>query len=97
MSTLTLRAPLSGWAMPLAEVPDPVFAGGMMGEGVAIDPTDESTIYAGTGEANYANHSRYGLGVLKSTDAGETWSLLAGPTFAGRTFSRIVVEKRWES
>ena len=31
----------SGWVMPLAEVPDPVFAGGMMGEGVAIDPTDD--------------------------------------------------------
>ena len=25
--------------LPLAEVPDPVFAGGMLGDGVAIDPT----------------------------------------------------------
>ena len=40
MSVLDLRSPLSGWCMPLAEVPDPVFAGGMMGDGVAIDPTD---------------------------------------------------------
>src|SRR5262245_18561635 len=39
--SLTLKAPLSGWVMPLAEVPDPVFADGMMGEGVAIDPTDD--------------------------------------------------------
>ncbi len=59
---------------------------------LAIDPTDESTIYAGTGEANYANHCRYGLGVLKSTDGGESWTLLAGATFAGRTFSKIVVD-----
>ncbi|MDE2251568.1 MAG: PTS glucose transporter subunit IIA, partial [Gammaproteobacteria bacterium] len=36
---LRLVAPLAGWAMPLAEVPDPVFAGGMAGDGVAIDPT----------------------------------------------------------
>jgi photosystem II stability/assembly factor-like uncharacterized protein len=59
---------------------------------LAIDPTNESTIYAGTGEANYANHSRYGLGLLKSTDGGESWTLLAGSTFAGRTFAKIVVD-----
>ena len=38
-SLLRLLAPLAGWALPLAEVPDPVFAGGMAGDGVAIDPT----------------------------------------------------------
>ena len=36
---LVLLAPLDGWAAPLAEVPDPVFAEKMMGDGVAIDPT----------------------------------------------------------
>lgn len=36
---LTLLAPLDGWAAPLAEVPDPVFAERMMGDGLAIDPT----------------------------------------------------------
>jgi phosphoenolpyruvate-protein phosphotransferase len=36
---LVLLAPLDGWAMPLAEVPDPVFAQDMLGDGVAIDPT----------------------------------------------------------
>lgn len=36
---LVLVAPLDGWAAPLSEVPDPVFAGKMMGDGVAIDPT----------------------------------------------------------
>jgi phosphocarrier protein FPr/phosphocarrier protein len=39
MSRLVLTSPLAGWAAPLAEVPDPVFAQGMMGEGLAIDPT----------------------------------------------------------
>ena len=33
-----LIAPVPGWALALAEVPDPVFAGGMLGDGVAIDP-----------------------------------------------------------
>ncbi len=37
--TLTLVAPLAGWCLPLAGVPDPVFAGRMAGDGVAIDPT----------------------------------------------------------
>jgi len=35
---LMLIAPLAGWAMPLAETPDPVFAEKMLGEGLAIDP-----------------------------------------------------------
>ncbi len=58
---------------------------------LAIDPTDENVIYVGTGEANYANHSRYGLGLYKSTDGGDTWVQLAEDTFAGRCFSKIVV------
>ena len=36
---LTLVAPLAGWAAPLAETPDPVFAEKMLGDGIAIDPT----------------------------------------------------------
>jgi multiphosphoryl transfer protein len=36
--TLILLAPLDGWAAPLSEVPDKVFAEKMLGEGVAIDP-----------------------------------------------------------
>ena len=39
IETLTLIAPLAGWAMPLAETPDPVFAEKMLGDGLAIDPT----------------------------------------------------------
>ncbi|WP_231635609.1 phosphoenolpyruvate--protein phosphotransferase [Novosphingobium sp. ST904] len=37
--TIVVTAPLEGWLAPLAEIPDPVFAGGMLGDGVAIDPT----------------------------------------------------------
>ena len=36
---LVLLSPLDGWAAPLAEVPDPVFAQEMLGDGVAVDPT----------------------------------------------------------
>jgi phosphocarrier protein FPr len=38
LSALTLAAPLSGRLMPLAQSPDPVFAQGLIGAGVAIDP-----------------------------------------------------------
>ncbi|HEY7853331.1 MAG TPA: phosphoenolpyruvate--protein phosphotransferase [Caulobacteraceae bacterium] len=37
--TLILAAPMRGWALPLDEVDDPVFAGRMLGDGLAIDPT----------------------------------------------------------
>jgi len=37
--TLILFSPLDGWAAPLEETPDPVFAERMLGDGVAVDPT----------------------------------------------------------
>ncbi len=36
---IALTAPLAGWSTPLDEAPDAVFAGRMLGDGVAIDPT----------------------------------------------------------
>lgn len=39
MTTLLLKSPLAGWCLPLSQVPDPVFAERMAGDGVAIDPT----------------------------------------------------------
>lgn len=58
---------------------------------LTLDPTNERTIYAGTGEANFANHSRYGMGVLKSTDLGEAWTKLGEAAFGGRCVSRIAI------
>ena len=40
MSDVVLVAPFAGWLTPLEEVPDPVFAERMMGDGIAIDPTE---------------------------------------------------------
>ncbi|ATQ44126.1 phosphoenolpyruvate--protein phosphotransferase [Caulobacter mirabilis] len=39
MVQIVLVSPLDGWVAPLTETPDPVFAGRMLGDGVAIDPT----------------------------------------------------------
>ncbi|MBB4153921.1 phosphocarrier protein [Sphingomonas jinjuensis] len=42
MSEFTLIAPIAGWAMPLTEVADPAFAQGMVGQGLAIEPTGDT-------------------------------------------------------
>jgi len=42
---LVLVAPLAGWSTPLDEAPDPVFAGRMLGDGLAVDPTN-ATLHA---------------------------------------------------
>lgn len=39
MSTTPVLAPVAGRAVPLEDVPDPVFSQGMVGYGAAIDPT----------------------------------------------------------
>ena len=39
MPDLTIHSPMQGWAAPLDEVPDPVFAERMLGDGLAVDPT----------------------------------------------------------
>lgn len=38
MGSITLTAPMAGWASALDAVPDPVFAGRLLGDGMAIDP-----------------------------------------------------------
>jgi hypothetical protein len=45
---------------------------------LALDPNDPSgnTIYAGTGEANASADSEAGVGLYKSTDGGDSWSLV---------------------
>ncbi|WP_298852445.1 phosphoenolpyruvate--protein phosphotransferase [uncultured Sphingomonas sp.] len=40
MNAVVLHAPCAGWLAALDEVPDPVFAGRMMGAGLAIDPVE---------------------------------------------------------
>jgi photosystem II stability/assembly factor-like uncharacterized protein len=40
---------------------------------VAIDPSNNDTVWVGTGESNPRNEVSYGDGVYKSTDGGKTW------------------------
>jgi photosystem II stability/assembly factor-like uncharacterized protein len=58
---------------------------------IALAPSDPDVIYAGTGEATNSVLSFTGHGVLKSTDAGATWTLLGADVFDRQTISQIVV------
>jgi hypothetical protein len=47
------------------------------------------TVYAGTGESNTNSDSYAGVGVLKSTDGGATWSEVGGPELNGANIFRF--------
>lgn len=42
MIEVELGAPLAGWVIPLEKIPDPVFAQGMVGDGLAIEPVGDT-------------------------------------------------------
>src|SRR3954466_2263976 len=48
---------------------------------LTLDPADHNTIYAGTGDLNYGSFSMGSQGILKSTDAGATWTVLGSTVF----------------
>jgi hypothetical protein len=48
---------------------------------ITMDPGNHNVLYAGTGDLNYGSFSFGAAGVLKSTDRGETWSLLGTDVF----------------
>lgn len=58
--TLGLTAPLSGIIVPLDEVPDPVFAERLVGDGVSIDPVSQDLLAPCDGrviQVHRANHA----------------------------------------
>jgi photosystem II stability/assembly factor-like uncharacterized protein len=62
---------------------------------LAVDPNIPNTLFAGTGEANFSEHSYYGAGIYKSTDDGVTWRrvdrIVGGGTFDDCHIGDIVV------
>ena len=56
---------------------------------IAVDPTNDNIVYAGTGEANSSTDSYDGIGVLKTTNGGATWSNIG--LAEARHFGKIVI------
>ena len=46
---IELHAPIEGTAVALSDVPDPIFAAGKLGEGVAIEPTGTTVVAPAAG------------------------------------------------
>ena len=58
---------------------------------LAFAASDPNIIYAGTGEATGPGFTKAGMGMLKSTDGGKTWSLLGASSLARAAVRRIRV------
>jgi hypothetical protein len=50
-------------------------------DALEMDPHNHNAIYAGTGDLNYGSFSMGSQGILKSTDAGATWTVLGADVF----------------
>ena len=57
---------------------------------IAIAPSNPSIVYVGTGEQDFSSDSYSGVGILKSTNGGSTWTNLPGP-FVGMSIGSLAV------
>lgn len=85
-------APRAHWKPVSAGIPSTAIGS------LLIDPSDSTgrTIYAGTGEESGSSDSEAGIGLYKSTDGGNHWSLVAG-SFAvsnNRSIGAVAVDPR---
>ncbi|PYV49193.1 MAG: hypothetical protein DMG92_11685 [Acidobacteria bacterium] len=91
---LSPNAPSVVWA-PLSDTQATLAIGSIAVQPQLSNPNPaRSVILAGTGGTNSSADSYYGLGILRSADGGQTWTLISQDTtgtnsFAGLGFSRI--------
>ena len=67
-NNLRLVAPITGKSIPLSEVPDPVFAQKMAGDGLAIDPTGDVAVAPADGELTLVFNTKHAFAL--TTDNG---------------------------
>jgi PTS system beta-glucosides-specific IIC component len=58
-----IASPLDGTVVELSDVPDPVFGGGVMGPGVAIEPTGNTVVSPGAGTVAAAQPTGHAFGL----------------------------------
>ncbi len=56
---------------------------------IAIQPGDSAVVLAATGEADNSGDSYFGLGILRSADAGATWTLIPNANSGALSFSGL--------
>ncbi|HEX7056747.1 MAG TPA: PTS glucose transporter subunit IIA [Bacilli bacterium] len=61
--TIRLLAPLSGTIVPLAQVPDPVFAQKLAGDGIAIDPINSRLVAPVDAVVSRLFHTNHAIGL----------------------------------
>lgn len=62
-SVIELHAPIEGTAVALSDVPDPIFAAGKLGEGVAIEPTGTTVVAPAAGKVAATYPSGHAVGL----------------------------------
>jgi sugar PTS system EIIA component len=69
ITEVVLKAPLTGKAVDLAEVPDPVFSEKMMGDGLAIEPTEGIVVSPVDGEVVQVFPTKHAIGLRAENGA----------------------------
>jgi len=69
IKTVQLFAPISGNAVTLDKVPDPVFSEKMMGDGLAIDPTEGLAVSPVDGEIIQVFPTKHAVGIRAKNGA----------------------------
>lgn len=64
---MLIYAPLSGNTMPLSDVPDPTFAEKMMGDGIAIEPTEGKIVAPFDGEVVQVFPTKHAIGLVSES------------------------------
>lgn len=66
--TIEIVSPVEGDVIPITQVPDEVFAGKMMGDGFAVNPTNGEIVAPVTGKVTFIADTKHGIGL--TSDAG---------------------------
>ena len=66
IKTIELSSPLTGTVLPLTEVEDAVFSGGVLGEGVAIIPEEGKVFAPADGVIDAVTDTRHAIGITTS-------------------------------
>lgn len=91
--TFKLVAPVSGRVMDLSEVPDEIFADKMVGEGIAIEVTDDLVVAPADGEITLIFKTNHAFGMILDNDVEVLVHIgLDTISLGGAGFKRLVAE-----